>query len=108
MIAHRSRTIIAVGPARARPAPRARARGPWLQQTCLLATALLCCVLMVATLGELWVRVELDQQAAALRAHDFMWRADITSTRRAIAVATSDAAIAREARAWGWVQSGGQ
>lgn len=110
MIERHSGVIIAAGPLAAEVARRTRrkrARGPWLQQTCLLATALVCLALMAATVGELWVRIGLDQQVANLRAQNTHLSQDIAASQRAIQVATSDATIAREARQWGYIQSGG-
>jgi hypothetical protein len=105
MIERGSGTIIAPGSVRMR---RKWEPGFWMQHTCMVATTLICLALLMATVGEVWVRIGLDRQAADLRAQNTQMGEHIAATRRAIQVAESSATIEHEARAWGYIQGSGR
>ncbi len=81
-------------------------RAPLLARTIRWVTAALCLALLLATLGEIWVRIGIEQQAAQLRAANAQLRQDVRATQLAVADARSDATIEREARSWGYVRPG--
>ena len=86
---------------------QARAEGvPLLNRTIRWVTAALCLALLLATIGEVWVRVGIDQQVRQVRAQNARLQQDVRTTQLAVADARSAATIEREARSWGYVRPG--
>lgn len=99
-----SRSLAASRRAALRPT---RSEGtPLLRRTTIWVTTALCLALVLATLGEIWVRIGIEQQAAQVRSQNAQLRQDVQSTQQAVTDARSAATIEREARAWGYMRPG--
>lgn len=81
-------------------------RAPLLTRTVVWVTIALCLALTLATLGEVWARVGIDQRVQQTQTQNAQLQQDVRSTQQAVINAQSAETVEREARAWGYIRPG--